>query len=101
MALKWPYAWTYDGSQWSAPTRMEPPQLPLNLAEVQAVSCATQHFCLAVGAGGVAYTYTGSSWLRYQQVPSVGYGTYASVSCPSTTFCAATLEGSLVVGKAP
>jgi hypothetical protein len=101
MALKWPYAWTYDGSQWSAPTRMEPPQLPLNLAEVQAVSCAAQNFCLAAGAGGVAYAYMGSSWQRYEQVPSIGYGTNASVSCPSTTFCAATLEGWLVVGKAP
>ena len=74
MAIKWPYAWTYDGSQWSAPTEMEPPQLPLNLAEVQAVSCATQHFCLAVGAGGVAYVYRDLPGCIINKCPPSGTG---------------------------
>ena len=45
----------WDGSSWS------PAPSPGSAVIPSEVSCPTKHFCMAVGASGLATTYTSSS----------------------------------------
>jgi hypothetical protein len=75
-------ALTWDGTQWSAPVRLETgPYLDsgynINL------SCVSDNFCLAVDSSGNSFAYNGTSW---SQVPNSGLDSVA-LSCASPTFC--------------
>jgi hypothetical protein len=74
---------------WSAP-------LPID-SLFTSVSCATVSFCVAVGPGGDALTYNGTSWTTPAYIDSTHIdstsGSLTSVSCPTTTFCVAVDSG--------
>jgi hypothetical protein len=80
------WAFTYDGERWS-----DPVTLTYSGYNSPAVSCATASFCVALDREGNAHRYDGTSWNGAEQVDSAGYLT--SVSCPTTTFCAAVGQG--------
>jgi hypothetical protein len=68
---------TMDGGTWSKVTQTS--------AEIlNAVSCVSAEFCVAVGDG--ALTYEGKSWSPHQDISPVQLG---SVSCVSTKDCVA------------
>lgn len=66
---------TYDGNGWAA---------EIGQHDYVGVSCATDRFCVAVGAGG-AGLFDGSTWTR---TAFSSYVVGSGVSCPSTDFCA-------------
>ncbi len=69
----------YDGTSWSA-------AVPLPGAEpLQAIACAPGGTCVAVDGVGDAFVTEGSGWSSALN----GWGSPASVSCVSATFCAA------------
>lgn len=70
---------------WSAPTSIDPG------TRMNAVSCVSASFCVAVDVDGDALTYNGSSWSAPMSVDSAtaGLNQLFSVSCVSATFCAA------------
>ncbi|MDX6229850.1 MAG: hypothetical protein QOI76_3240 [Frankiales bacterium] len=90
---------TYNGTSWTAPT---------NIANsLVSVSCPSSTFCAASGVAnpvpvggnghtvsdyGAVYTYDGATWSSPTAVDPGGGGP-GSVSCPSTTFCAAVAPG--------
>jgi hypothetical protein len=76
------YAFTYNGSAWSAPVN-------IFSDELFSVSCPSASFCVAVGHGK-ALTYNGTSWSAPVTIDtSGGEGDFESVSCLSSSFCAA------------
>ena len=82
---------TYNGENWKV-TKIVKKQ------DLEAVSCATQNFCVATGDSGVAMTYNGVKWSAPKTVDSP----YAltSVSCPSPSFCSAVdSEGNALIYK--
>jgi hypothetical protein len=70
---------------WSGPTTVNSSQPPVS------VSCPSSSFCAAVGSGGAAETFDGTTWSS-PVVPDPG-GSLAAVSCPSSSFCAAVDTG--------
>jgi hypothetical protein len=93
------YALTYNGTSWSAPTKIDDGDYL-----GQSVSCSSATFCAELGydGPGVSYalTYNGKSWAAPTNIDYVN-GTISgidSVSCPSATFCVAvgTAEGAYV-----
>ncbi len=85
------YVYTFDGTGWSGPTQVVPQGEYLN-----AISCPTASFCVAVGSAenaqnngqiGQAVTYSGATWTAPATIDSnTGM---SSVSCVSATFCMA------------
>lgn len=75
----------WNGTAWSAPTRLETGPY-LNSGYDLHLSCVNPTFCLAVDASGNGFTYDGTSW---SATPGVGLDAIA-VSCASPTFCVAT-----------
>jgi hypothetical protein len=71
---------TDRGGSWSAPAAVDP-----DGGGVQALSCVSSSFCLAVDYAGQALTYDGSRW----STPGPAYtaGTLAALSCASRAFC--------------
>ena len=58
--------------------------------QVQAVSCATSTFCMAVDDGSNATSYNGTIWTKAgTAVANANYSGPQSLSCPTATFCAA------------
>lgn len=55
---------------------------------VNAVSCPTSTFCLAVDRSGAVSQFNGSTWSTPQTID--GTTSLNAVSCPSTTFCVVT-----------
>ena len=55
---------------------------------VNAVSCATATFCVAVDRSGGASIFNGTVWGAPVNID--GSNTFSSISCPTTTFCVAT-----------
>jgi hypothetical protein len=67
-------------ASWAAPVHVASSQL-------NGVSCPTSSFCMAVGEGGQALTYDGSSWSSATTID--GTNDLRAVSCPTSSFCAA------------
>jgi hypothetical protein len=85
-------AYTFNGSSWSQPQVIDPDTLD---ALVNAeLSCASAQFCEAV-YNDKSVTYNGSGWsapITIPQPPGTKNGANAEVdtlSCPTSTFCAA------------
>lgn len=92
----------WNGQDW----QIMPPVDPTTLASLEAVSCPSPRFCVAVGTQHTQFTlveqWTGRNW-HVQASPnlsSVGYSTLDSVACPSTHLCEAmgTYTGGRYVG---
>ena len=58
---------------------------------LQALSCATPKFCMAIDAQGATFVYDGTRWYGVSGAPA-GPG---DVSCPGVSFCAATVSDSM------
>lgn len=56
---------------------------------IDAVSCASASFCVAVDNQGNVDTWNGSTWSLENLVPAPGV-VFTGVSCPTTSFCVAT-----------
>jgi hypothetical protein len=76
---------TYDGSSWSSPDRIDPGE------HLASVSCPAANFCAAVDGGGNVLTYNGTSWSSPDGVAAAG--SLESVSCPTNSFCVAVEYG--------
>ncbi len=80
---------TFNGASWSKPSAIAPG------GYLQAVSCASARFCVALDRKGDAHTFNGRSWSApVKAVPdglSMGEGgvSWPMVSCPASNFCAA------------
>src|ERR1035437_3693534 len=71
---------TFDGNSWSN-------RVGIDSSSVEAVSCPSSSFCLAVDSAGNAMTFNGLSW---SPPVSIDAGNYLSaVSCSSSSFCVA------------
>ena len=55
---------------------------------VNAVSCPTSTFCVAVDRSGEASRFNGSTWSTPEVID--GTASLTAISCPTTTFCVAT-----------
>ena len=73
---------TFDGSDWSAPTTVTGAYGGLS-----GISCVSTTFCMAVDGTGHAMAFNGSSWTA---PVSVDPNELTGISCASQTFCAAT-----------
>jgi hypothetical protein len=80
---------TFNGTSWSKPSAIAPGSY------LQAVSCASARFCVALDRKGDALTFDGSSWsMPVNAFPdglTMGEGgvSWPIVSCPARNFCAA------------
>jgi serine/threonine protein kinase len=81
-------------SQSSAPAQQAPPKAAAETwsqigvrqgADLTSVSCAGPSLCAATASGGGIYVYRGSSWSSEASTANV----FGTVTCPSTSFCAA------------
>jgi uncharacterized protein YceK len=66
----------WNGSAFGTPTTLPAQSL-------DAVGCATPSFCVAIDGVGDGYYFDGSSWSNRAN----DWGSVASISCPSVTFC--------------
>ncbi len=91
---------TYDGSNWSSPTRIDPPRVVDGVEypkPLTAVSCASTSFCMAVDEEGEALTYNGGGWSAPREAASET-DELVSVSCPSESFCVTvSYQGNVVI----
>jgi eukaryotic-like serine/threonine-protein kinase len=85
---------SYTPSRSSAPAQQAPPKAVAETwsqigvrqgADLTSVSCAGQGLCAATASGGGIYVYQGSSWSSEASTANV----FGTVTCPSTSFCAA------------
>jgi len=87
------YAAMYDGTTWSQPTG-----LSSSLGQPDSVSCPTVAFCMAVDADDSStFLFNGSTWTSAPSIHDPDPGNHmgmASVSCSSSSFCAAVDHGS-------
>jgi hypothetical protein len=67
---------------WSAPALIDRSSPAVDL---DALSCPTTNFCMAIESSGYTYTYNGTTW---SPGPTLNQ-TVFSLSCASATFCAA------------
>ena len=77
---------TYQGGAWSAPVSLERPSGSVS-EQINAVSCPSSSFCMAVDAGGSALEYLGGHWSAPVAVDPGG--DLSSVSCLATSACTA------------
>jgi hypothetical protein len=79
---------TFNGASWSKPSAIDPGSY------LQAVSCASASFCVAIDRKGNAFTFNGSAWSApVNSDPNgltMGEGgiSWPVVSCPASDFCA-------------
>jgi hypothetical protein len=79
---------TFNGRAWSKPSAIDPG------GYLQAVSCATDSFCVAIDHKGNAFTFDGITWSAPVNADpdglSMGEGgiSWPVVSCPASDFCA-------------
>jgi hypothetical protein len=84
-----PNVFTFNGTSWSKPSAIAPGSY------LQAVSCASARFCVALDREGDALTFNGSSWsMPVNAFPdglTMGEGgvSWPIVSCPTSNFCSA------------
>lgn len=76
------YAYTWNGSVWSVGRLIDPP------GGLNAASCVSASFCVAVDYAGAVLTWDGHRWSLPLVVDPNGSGLYA-VSCVSAMFCVA------------
>jgi hypothetical protein len=76
---------TFTGSKWSGPKRVESVPDGLVTGMNTAISCPTSSFCAELAQTGAASFFDGSAWSK--PVPT-GLGV-ESLSCASSSFCAA------------
>jgi hypothetical protein len=80
---------TFNGASWSKPSVIDPGSY------LQAVSCASASFCVAIDRKGNALTFNGSTWSAPVNADpnglTMGEGgiSWPVVSCPVSDFCAA------------
>ncbi len=80
---------TFNGASWSKPSAIDPGTY------LQAVSCASASFCVAIDRKGNALTFNGSTWSAPVNADpnglTMGEGgiSWPVVSCPASDFCAA------------
>jgi hypothetical protein len=76
--------------QWSKPVLVDPVQSGdgPNANILDAVSCASPWFCVAVDGSGYVTSWNGRRWTKPLQVDHSG-SALTSVSCPSASFCVA------------
>jgi hypothetical protein len=92
---------SWNGSSW---TLMQSPNVTgAANTDLNAVSCSSAHFCMAVGddvtsvddyddetTNAFAEIWNGTSWAPAEPINPTGESnTFTSVSCPSSTFCVA------------
>ena len=75
------YVTTYNGTSWSTPTDAD------STRTLDAVSCTSSSFCVAVDTSGYATIYNGSSWSTPTDIDSTR--SINAVKCTSSSFCAA------------
>ncbi|MFC6707796.1 hypothetical protein [Flexivirga alba] len=89
-------ATTYDASGWSRPTAVLPH------GTLDAISCPTPTFCMAVGrdssSRGVTVQFDGSIW---SAPTTTGPAALTAVSCPTDAFCATGASDGAVSTGAP
>jgi hypothetical protein len=79
----------FNGTSWSKPSAIDPGSY------LQAVSCASASFCVAIDRKGNAFTFNGSTWSAPVNADpnglTMGEGgiSWPVVSCPTSNFCAA------------
>ena len=81
----------WNGSSWSTMQAIpNPPAFSGSSSNPQAVSCASATFCVAGFNQSYVATWNGSTW-TFAQLPGFTalFAPVVSISCPSTTFCAA------------
>jgi hypothetical protein len=80
----------YNGSSWR-PTEKIDPENPPGPMGLQAVSCATPTFCVAVDGAGNALAFDGHRWTKPDAIDPThtSYFGFTSVSCPTVSFCIA------------
>jgi len=71
----------YNGTSWATPLGIDLPRA------IEAISCVTSSFCMAVDSSGYYLTWNGTSWST--PMPSASSDSLSAVDCVSTTFCAA------------
>ncbi len=76
----------YQGGAWAAPVSVEPPSSSVS-KQINAVSCPSSSFCMAVDASGSALEYAGGHWSAPVVVDPGG--DLSSVSCLATSACTA------------
>lgn len=86
----------FNGSRWT-------PEPPSPITGSFALSCVTRSFCMATGgfhaAGDIAATFNGIRWSSVTRPPGEGPAEgFASVACPSASFCVAIDSGAGVNG---
>jgi len=80
---------TFDGTSWTKPSAIDPGSY------LQAVSCASASFCVAIDRMGNAFTFNGGTWSAPVNADpnglTMGEGgtSWPVVSCPISNFCAA------------
>jgi len=74
-------AFTFNGSSWSKPTAL----VPGLTAAMDAISCPTTTFCVAIDAGGNQYTFNGTTWTPQANIDNAG--TAQAISCTTSHFC--------------
>ena len=82
---------TFNGTSWSRPSAIDPGSY------LQAVSCASASFCVAIDRRGNAFTFNGSTWSAPVNIDSKAAKSVSgpvliflmSVSCLSAMFCVA------------
>jgi hypothetical protein len=71
----------FDGSAWGVRTDIDA------ATAIDAISCVTGPYCVAVDAAGNALTYNGQAWSA--AIPTGDPNALESVSCTSSSFCVA------------
>lgn len=91
-ATSWAARW--NGSRWLAPVALDTYQAgPAgDYGVVQAVSCPTPTFCMAVGGHVGSLVWDGSTWTAHA-VQATGVDGGTALSCASPNFCMATPAG--------
>ena len=76
----------YHGGAWAAPVIVEPPSSSVS-KQINAVSCPSSSFCMAVDANGSALEYAGGHWSAPVVVDPGG--DLSAVSCLAASACTA------------
>jgi hypothetical protein len=87
---------TYDGSSWSTPQSLSTPAAGQSgsTPSIDGISCPSSTFCAGAGAlssnKGYLDTFNGTSWAKpLILTTNLGPQSFATVSCPTISFCMA------------
>ena len=82
------YATSWTGKSWSSPVELDSYQGIEGYGTVQAVSCTSAKFCMAIGGEFGSVIWNGSTWHR-EPGQTAGTDGGTSLACTSPTFCMA------------